>query len=639
MPTLKNRYLANVLSTLTALVLFFSACTPGPAAPVKVTPTPTARIVISTVTPATPAETLVATASPIPLPEISLNPGDHYFSVDGRQHFLFTRNLAGYETWHYDRLLDMAKTGNTILVRIQLDSMGTGITREGNVDEIWAKNWEHVFDKAEENGIHVLPVFSGWFDWNNGEPDYGYSTWDQNAFNTVNGGPAASPAELFQPDSVTQRMWFDWMRSLVERWHARENIAAWEIFSEVNIATGTTESSGVAFIEQAAAIIRNADPRHHPITASLADVGEWTHFYQSEAIDFLNIHPYPYDARLDLGTKVIKDVRYLLSKYNKPVIIGESGLNTFLPDSESGSGVLPNAELGFSHAIWSEMVSGAMNGRSLYWEDSFAIFFPSLSWDYLQSYASLEQPAADFAKNVDFADFKPLEASFSAKISGAALGNEKMVIGWFRDTGCEPPEWPLQTVISGQTVTVSVSGSAGAWKVDFYSTETGTKLIASTTATQVGNQVTFSLPDFTDDIAFKMYPQPGSGIAESVDTPQENPIVTTDPMAGKWAGTITGKNSSFSTTVEISIEQNCESGNVCGTITAPLLSCSGELFLEQIRDQTYVFVEQGMTGAALCESGTYEYVHLEANGTLSLNTVYTSPSGEESESSGTLIKQ
>jgi hypothetical protein len=188
-------------------------------------------------------------------------------------------------------------------------------------------------------------------------------------------------------------------------------------------------------------------------------------------------------------------------------------------------------------------------------------------------------------------------------------------------------------------VTVSVPGSAGAWNVDFYSTETGTGLVASTTAAQVGDQVTIPLPDFTDDIAFKMYPQPGAGIAEPLDTPQEHTIVTTDPIAGQWAGTIAGKNSSFSTTVEISIEQNCESGNVCGTVTAPLLSCSGELFLKQIQDQTYVFVEQGMAGAALCESGTYEYIHLEANGTLLLNTVYTSPSGEKSESSGTLTKQ
>jgi len=505
---MNSAFFARVLSVIIALLLFFSACTPGHPATEKVesSSTPAAKDIISTVTlTAIPTETLPPTATPIPFPKITLNPGDKYFSVDGRQSFLFTRNMAGYETWQYDRLLDMTKTGSSILVRIQLDSMGTGITSNGEIDEAWAKNWEHVFDKAAENGINVLPVFSGWFDWNNGNPDYGYSTWDANSFNADNGGPAANPGELFQPGSVTQKLWFDWMKMLVERWHERENIAAWEIFSEVNIATGTTESSGVAFIEQAAVIIRDADPRNRPITASLADVGEWHSFYRSESIDFLNIHPYPYDARLDLGRKAIKDVRKLLAAYNKPVIIGESGLNAFLPDSESGSGVLPNAKLGFKHAIWSEMVSGAMNGRSLYWEDGFAIFFPTLSWDYLQKYAEMELPAANFANNMDFADFKPLEATYPGKITGAVLGNEKMVIGWFRDAGCEPPNWPLQPVISGQSVVVTVPGSALEWRIDFYDTKTGTALISSSTAIRQGDVITISLPDFTDDIAFKMY--------------------------------------------------------------------------------------------------------------------------------------
>ncbi len=396
MRTIHHRFFAASLIAILGSSSFFSACTPKQATATKITPSsapgPTS----------TPAKIQTPAATPMPLPEVALKPGDMYFSVDGRQTFIFSRNMAGYETWQYDQLLDLIQDSGSILVRIQLDSLGTGITSNGKVDEAWAGKWEHVFDKAQESGINVLPVFSGWFDWNNGNPDYGYSTWEANAFNAANGGPAADPGELFQPDSPTQKMWFDWLKSLVERWQARENIAAWEMFSEVNIATGSTEASGVAFIEQAAAIIRNADPRARPITASLADVGEWPSFYRSKAIDFLNIHPYPYSAEIDLGTKVIDDVRRLQAAYGKPVIIGESGLNAFLPDSGSGSAVLPNAHLGLKHAIWAEMVSGAMNGRSLYWEDGFAVFFPTLSWDYLKKYAELEQPAAHFVEDVDF---------------------------------------------------------------------------------------------------------------------------------------------------------------------------------------------------------------------------------------------
>ncbi|MGB8981088.1 MAG: hypothetical protein WCC12_04365 [Anaerolineales bacterium] len=499
MPRIHHRFFSASLTAILVLSSLFSACTPTQATPTEITPSPAP----------TPNPTGTPTATPVPLPEITLKPGDMYFSVDGRQSFIFSRNLAGYETWQYDELLGLIQDSGSILVRIQLDSLGTGITSDGKVDEAWARKWEHVFARAQDSGINVLPVFSGWFDWNNGNPDYGYSTWEDNAFNAAKGGPAADPGELFQADSATQKMWFDWMKTLVERWHDQENIAAWEIFSEVNIATDSTEASGVSFIEQAAAIIRNADPRARPITASLADVGEWPRFYQSSAIDFLNIHPYPYRADIDLGTKVISDVRKLQAAYGKPIIIGESGLNAFLPDSKSGSGVLPNAQLGLKHAIWSELVSGAMNGRSLYWEDSFAIFFPTLSWDYLKKSTELERPVVAFTQDVDFAGFAPLPVMFPAgtKVWGAAVGNEKAVIGWFRDANCEPPNWPVQPVISGQTVTITVPGSASEWKIDFYDTKTGTDIISSTITTRQGDNVIILLPDFTDDIAFKMYPR------------------------------------------------------------------------------------------------------------------------------------
>jgi hypothetical protein len=81
------------------------------------------------------------------------------------------------------------------------------------------------------------------------------------------------------------------------------------------------------------------------------------------------------------------------------------------------------------------------------------------------------------------------------------------VLGWFRDAKCEPPDWDLQPVISKQNVTLTVPGISAEWKVDFYNTKTGTDIIQSITATRKGNAITISLPDFIDDIAFKLYPK------------------------------------------------------------------------------------------------------------------------------------
>ncbi len=449
--------------------------------------------------------TKLPTPALVPLPKILLNKGDSYFSLDGMQKLLFSRNIAGYEPQQYLRLLDITHQGGSHMVRIQLDSMGTGITPNGDVDGVWVQKWEQVLDKAAADGIYVILTFTAWYDWNNGTPDFGYSNWKANSFNTANGGLAATPAELFKPESSTQTMWLAWMKKLVERWKDRENIAAWEIFSEVNLATGPTQTTGITFVEKAAALIRSADSHQRPITASLADTGEWPSFYLSNAIDFINIHPYPPSGQLD--RKILADVPRIIDKYKKPVMIGESGLSALTPDSEPATlTTAVRADVGIKHAIWAGMVSGAMNGRALWWEDGVGIYFPELSWPYLNKYANADLAASRFIDKVDFKNFKQLNVQFSSVITGAVIGNEKEVIGWFRDASCEPPEWNMKPMITKQNVTITVPGSNANWQIDFYNTKTGIDIIKSMTITRLGKNITISLPDFSDDIAFKMHP-------------------------------------------------------------------------------------------------------------------------------------
>jgi hypothetical protein len=376
-----------------------------------------------------------------------------------------------------------------------------GYTSTGAVDESWAVQWDRVFDKAETDGIYILPVFSGWFDWNAGT---GYSTWKSNPLNQANGGPVLSPAELFQKGSATQTMWMQWMQTLVKRWQGRNNILGWEVFSEVNLATGPTESSGIDFVNNAVILIRAADLTHRPVTASLADDGRWPNFYRDAAIDFINIHPYPPSAQLDRN--IISGVRKYIATYNRPVLIGESGFGGPLPDSNPFY-LTDKSLIGTMHAIWAGVVSGAMNGRALYWEDSFGIYFPNLGIPWMQEYETVELPAVNFVNGINFSGFKPLTSVSSSGVWGAAVGSEKMVLGWFRDATSEPPDWNMQAVISGRTVTITVPGTSADWQVDFYDTKTGTTIVGSASVTRQGSTITVPLPDFQDDIALKLYPR------------------------------------------------------------------------------------------------------------------------------------
>ncbi len=235
-------------------------------------------------------------------------------------------------------------------------------------------------------------------------------------------------------------------------------------------------------------------------------MGNWPNFYRNASIDFINIHPYPPSGQLDRN--IISGVHNALATYNKPILIGESGLSAETPDSNPPTlTTAANASIGISHAIWAGVVSGAMNGRALYWEDGFAIYFPALSMPFINKYANADQAAGKFASGIDFSGFKPLTVQSSTGVFGGVLGNEKMVIGWFRDAGSEPPNWNLKPLISKQNITISVPGSAPDWKADFYDTKTGSDITSSMSAARQGNNIAINLPDFTDDIAFKMYIQ------------------------------------------------------------------------------------------------------------------------------------
>ena len=504
-----NSQFAAIFAIAAILSGLFSGCTPAQAIPTASPLPPTAAppqvkpptaitipILIPTLIPS-------LTPTPIPFPSITLKKGDTYFSIDGQPGFLYSRNVAGYEPSQYYQLLAMTSTGGSKFVRIQLDSFGMGYSNDGKVDESWARKWEFVFEKAASYGIYVLPTFSAWYDWNDGKD---YSTWNSNPLNEKKGGPARTALDLFTSDTPTQKMWFGWMETLVERWQGRKNILAWEIFSEINMVPGTTEPKAIDFVTRGAAIIRNADPQQRPVNASLADFGDWTGFLRSDGNDFISIHPYPVSGRLDFA--ILDEVRSMLATYRKPVMIGESGLSFLTPDSiPTTLTTAKGAELGIKHAIWAALVSGAMNGRSLWWEDGVAIYFPALNMPFLQKYANADLAAANFARGVDFSGFQPLAATSSPGVRGAAVGNEKMVLGWYRDTTSEPPDWKPKPSLSKQTVTLTLPGSAANWEIDFYDTGTGTDVVSSTIVTWNGNKVTITLPDFTDDIAFKMYIQ------------------------------------------------------------------------------------------------------------------------------------
>lgn len=339
-----------------ALGLILSSCSPGrtpaPASPAATT-SPTQTPVSSPA--AIPSPTAAPTATPVPPPEVTLNPGDAYLSVDGTQRFVFLRNVAGFNPDDYTRELDLAQQADTLAVRVGTDNSamsgpyGFGYTSAGDIVESWSASWEAFFDAAGARGIYVIPFFAGWSNWNTAQHG---GAWEHNPLNSANGDPAKDPSEFYRKDSPTQKLYVNWFKNVVTRWQKHKNILAWEVITEVNNINGIDEADCVYLFDQLAQVAREGDPEQRPVMASLAD-------------------------------------------------IGESGLNALPPDNAQGSGELPNAQIGMEHAIWSETVSGVMDGRALFWEDAYGIYFSSLGWPYLLRNTDLERPVAQFGATTD----------------------------------------------------------------------------------------------------------------------------------------------------------------------------------------------------------------------------------------------
>ena len=456
----------------------------------------------STLRDATDSDTQPALVATSPSGEkkagFELRPGEFYFRVDGKQTFVFGKNPVGKNAGEFEPLFDWAVESGERLVRIHVTTGPRPAAAPGEVDEAWARRWDAVLDLASSKGLAVLPVLGIWTDWNDGARGELWHYWDKNRFNAALGGPAQAPAD-FLADTECRRLWLQWLGKMVRRWQDRDAILGWEVFSELNLITGAGEPAAVEFMDRAAAAVRAADSRRRPVTASLAGIAQWSRLFESPALDFIQIHPYSVPSRYDgnLDKMILESVRERLRRYGKPVFIGESGLDA--RGSQRELVVAARAETGIRHAIWAAVVSGAMNGRMLWWEDGYDRFSGT---DLRTRYKDASVAAARFVAGVDFAGFRPLDVQAPEDLFGGAIGNDRAAVAWFRDARCQPPEWPTRS-IKGAQCAVSVAGGARQWQVEFWDTANGTVRSKAVIETE-GQVLRVSLPSFEDSIAMRL---------------------------------------------------------------------------------------------------------------------------------------
>ncbi|MES1164707.1 MAG: hypothetical protein ABUR63_03030, partial [Verrucomicrobiota bacterium] len=297
-----------------------------------------------------------------PTPWPTLTAGDRYFATAGRLAPLFLRNISAPNAGGFSPLFADARAAGTTVVRLQLtQGLGydtLGITSAGDALPAFAAAWDAVISDAAEQGLAVIPVFAIWGDWNDGTPALGWTHFDANPLGAAKGGPANSPVALFTEGSETQRLWLAWLSALVTRWSARPNVIAWETFSELDLATGANQDNATAFARHAREVVRAADPLARPVFASTSDLPlisgrPWSDFWASDATDIAALHTYD----VDLDRAVVARATSALRITNKPVLLGESGLDAAPPDGTTIT-TTSAAPIGLEAALWAELFAG-----------------------------------------------------------------------------------------------------------------------------------------------------------------------------------------------------------------------------------------------------------------------------------------
>ena len=105
---------------------------------------------------------------------------------------------------------------------------------------------------------------------------------------------------------------------------------------------------------------------------------------------------------------------------------------------------------------------------------------------------------ACFAQGISFKDLKPADVILSKNLKGAALGSDKLIVGWFRDAQCSPPDWPVRR-LSAESITLPKAGGR-RWTVQFYDTLSG-KPKGKAVPVDSSAGLVIALPEFSESIA------------------------------------------------------------------------------------------------------------------------------------------
>jgi len=419
----------------------------------------------------------------------------------------------------YIALLDRCSAAGITAVEIWMASWNLGLEWRkewpgfegiGRYNQANAARLDAILDAAWARGIRINLVI-----YNHGQASPSLdSEWQDSPFNSANGGPLATPLEIFDSPEA-ERAQADLRRYIIARYADQPAVLGWKLWSEINLTAagrmggrfggGQTEVSDeerhavlVHWHKDAAAHWRQEDIYGHGVTT------HWASDYRQADSDIMALPDISYvciDAYLQrrgattLAQLIFNSVNDLVSglgKVTKPILITEYG------GSPQGATV-PALTAEMAIAPWASLVSGLGGAPMLWWSE----------WVDQGDRWSTFKPVARYLAGEDLRGVQAhayvLAAGSSATgaLWAAAWERPGRTLGYVVDT-----DWAADGISNEvQTDTWIQIGSQvphGTCLLQWWDADTG-MIIATQTIAHAGGPFLIHAPPFIHHIAFKLW--------------------------------------------------------------------------------------------------------------------------------------
>jgi hypothetical protein len=424
---------------------------------------------------------------------------------DGSPYFAVGENVGWYDargTFAYDAWLDRLAAQGATFARLWMPAWAFGLewsdTGLGDYTRRLDRAWQldHVLDAAADRGIAVELSLQ-----NHGAFSTAFNAqWSDNPYNRANGGPLASPGEVFT-DPTARELFARRLRYVVGRWSYATNLLAWELWNESDLVDGYRTGNQVDWHRDMAATIRALDPADHLVSTSFALFVNDDVVWRDAGLDFTQLHFYsrvPVQILPNLSANIAAWVPGRIADFGRPALFAELGVDAAGPAETRA--VDPEG-IGIHDGLWAAPMAGSFGTAMTWWWDNLvdvepdryypmfgavARFLAGVAWDR-------ERFAPAFAYAASPGTGRPL-------VARGQLGDTTALV-WLKDDAFQ---WTTPARVEVADGLVALAGLRdGAWCGRWWDTWAGAPT-GGPVAVEGGAPALLRPPPFTGDVALRL---------------------------------------------------------------------------------------------------------------------------------------